>query len=130
MPITALYAALLACLFIALSFRVIGQRISKRVALGDAGDAALRRRIRVHGNFAEYAPLALILLGLAESLSGPRMLLHGIGVALLAGRALHAYGVSQEPDILPLRQAGMVLTITSIAAGAIACLWLSLTQPG
>jgi uncharacterized membrane protein YecN with MAPEG domain len=65
MPITALFAGLLAPLYIVLALRVIGSRRSARVALGDGGDPALTRRMRVHANFAEYAPFTLLLMGLA-----------------------------------------------------------------
>ena len=66
MSVTPIYAGLLALLFILLSMRVIGTRRAARVALGDGGIPALLRRQRVHGNFAEYAPLALLLMALAE----------------------------------------------------------------
>jgi uncharacterized membrane protein YecN with MAPEG domain len=68
MPITALFAGLLAPLYIVLALRVIGLRRSAGVALGDGGDPWLTRRMRVHANFAEYAPFTLLLMGLAESL--------------------------------------------------------------
>ena len=68
MPITAFYAALLAMLFMVLSFRTIEQRRNARVEIGTGEDAELLRRYRVHVNFAEYVPFALLLLGLAESL--------------------------------------------------------------
>ena len=53
-------------LFVVLSFRVIAGRRASSTALGDGSNPDLFRRIRVHSNFAEYVPLALILLGLAE----------------------------------------------------------------
>ena len=56
--ITPLYAALAAVILIVLSLRVIGARRSHRVAIGDGADEDLARRIRAHGNFTEYTPLA------------------------------------------------------------------------
>jgi uncharacterized protein len=125
MPITALYASLLAFLFILLSFRVIGVRRGEKVELGDGGNRELLRRSRVHANFAEYAPIALVLLGLAESLRTPTWVLHAAGIALLIGRVIHAYGLSQTPHVMPLRVGGMILTFTAILLLAIACLTLS-----
>ena len=84
MPVTALYAALLAPLFILLAVRVIRSRREAKVAVGDGGDKALLRRMRVHANFAEYVPLALILMALAESLAANRFALHATAIALLA----------------------------------------------
>lgn len=123
MPVTALYASFLGLLFIVLSARVILLRREARVALGDGGNGDLLRRMRVQGNFAEYVPIALVLLGLAESLRTPDWLLHIVGLTLLAGRLIHAYGVSQTPEIFRLRVAGMSATLTAIAVAAVLCLW-------
>jgi uncharacterized membrane protein YecN with MAPEG domain len=126
MRITALYAAPLALLFLVLSVRVIQRRRSGQVALGDGGDGLLLRRMRVHANFSEYVPLALILLGLAESLSAPTLLLHGGGIALLAGRVCHAVGVSRAQEDFRLRVVGIALTISVIASLAVAIFALAL----
>jgi uncharacterized protein len=98
MPITALYAGLLAPLFIFLAVRVVSARRGARVAVGDGGDATLLRRMRVHANCAENVPFALILMALAESLSTAAWLLHILGISLLLGRCAHAFGMSQTPD--------------------------------
>jgi len=114
MSITPLYAAPLALLFLILSLRVIGRRRTLQVGLGDGGDADLQRRIRVAANCAEYVPLGLILLLLTELQAAPHWLLHLIGAALLAGRALHAYGVSHAPENYRYRTTGMVFTIAAL----------------
>jgi hypothetical protein len=121
MPVTALYAASLAVVLIVLSFRVIGERRGKRVEIGDGADRELLRRMRVHANFIEYTPYCLILLALAESLKAPALALHAIGLTLVVGRILHAYGLSQTPHILRARVAGMILTITAIGSVAALC---------
>lgn len=110
MTITILYAALLALLYLVLSFRTIFLRRTLRVALGDGESPALRRAIRAHANFAEYAPLALILLYLAEQTGMSSVALHATGSALFLGRLLHGLGVSRLREPLILRMAGMVLT--------------------
>lgn len=129
MPITALYAAPLALLFIFLSVRVIAFRRSAKVAVGDGGDKILLRRMRVHANFAEYVPIALILMALAESQHAPAMLLHALGTALVLGRCVHAYGVSQTQETILLRVFGMSLTLTVIAVAALTNLGLALVRP-
>ena len=93
MHVTALYASLLTPLFVILSVRVIAMRRDTGAPLGDGGNPELLRSMRVHANFAEYVPLALILLGLAESLHTSVWLLHCFGWALLIGRLSHAIGV-------------------------------------
>ena len=128
MPITALYAGLLVPLFLFLSFRVIGGRRGARVAVGDGGDKDLLRRMRVHANFAEYVPLALVLIGLAESLSTDARLLHLLGIALVLGRIVHAYGVSQTREILAFRVTGMMMTFTVLLVAAAACMFGALSR--
>jgi uncharacterized protein len=129
MPITALYAALLTPVLLFLTFRVIGARRSGKVEIGDGNDRELLRRMRVHANFIETVPMALILLGLAESLKASGLALHVLGAVLLIGRVIHAYGLSQTPHIMPLRFVGMVLTITALAGGAALCFALTLFRP-
>jgi uncharacterized membrane protein YecN with MAPEG domain len=126
MAITAFYAALLALFFVFLSCRVIGWRRLKSVELGHGEDSQLLRRMRVHANFAEYVPFTLLLMAMAESMTAPRSLIHLAGLILVAGRLMHAYGLSQTPHILRYRVGGMMFTFTALALSAIICLSLSL----
>lgn len=128
MPITAFYAGLLTLLFVILSVRVIRVRVGSRISVGDGDDGDLLRRIRVHGNFAEYAPLALVLIGLAESLKTNPRYLHGLGLALLVGRLVHAIGLSPAKSIAPLRITGMVLTFGVLIAAAILCIMSAMSS--
>jgi hypothetical protein len=61
MHVVALYAGILALLYLVLTFRTIVLRGRLRVTLGDGGSEALQRAIRAHANFGEYVPLALVL---------------------------------------------------------------------
>lgn len=116
--ITALYAALLVALFLVLTFRVMALRFPRRIMVGTGGDPALERAARVHANFAEYVPLFLAVLLAAELCGTAAWVLHGCGAAMLAGRAAHAAGMSREPDIVPLRALGMVLTLSALITAA------------
>lgn len=119
--IVPFYAALLTLLFIVLSKRVIQARRAARVAIGDGdGDnPRLRRAIAVHTNFAQYVPLALLLMTFVEMASAPYWLVHLLGLILLAGRGLHAYGVSQEKENFRLRRIAMLLTFAALAIAAV-----------
>ncbi len=125
MAVTAFYASLLAALYLVLSARVIGWRRIQRVELGDGGNAQLLRRMRVHANFAEYVPFTLLLMALAENMAPPRPLLHLVGIILVAGRLIHAYGLSQTPHVVRYRVSGMVLTLTALGIAAMICFSLS-----
>ena len=120
MAVTAFYASLLGLLFVALSARVIAVRREAQVSLGTGDSSELLRRVRIHANAAEYIPIALILMALAESLKAPSLLLHALGLTLLAGRLLHAYALTAKS--IKLRVAGMMLTFTAIVLTALFCL--------
>ena len=129
MPITALYAGLLTPIFLVLAVRVILVRRNQQIGVGDGGNPVLLRRMRVHANFAEYVPLAVLLLGLAESLGTPRAVLHGIGIALLLARLSHAYGMSQPNETLLFRVFGVVTTFLVLVVAAGACLCGAIVRP-
>ncbi len=117
--VVPVYAALLALLFMLLSARVMAERGRAGVPIGSGGNALLERRIRVHGNFAEYVPLALLLLAFMELRGSASWYLHLLCLALLFGRIAHAVGVSQQPDVLPLRAVGVGLTLAVIILAAL-----------
>ncbi|MFN4170053.1 MAG: MAPEG family protein [Pannonibacter phragmitetus] len=116
---TPLYAGVLGLIYIYLSFRVVGRRKSLQLALGDGGDTELLRRQRVHGNFAEYVPLVLILILMCELQGAPVLLVHALGLAFTTGRISHAYGVSQPKEQLIFRMTGMILTFATLAISAV-----------
>jgi uncharacterized protein len=125
MPITTFYAALFAPLLIFLAVRIIRTRRAARIGIGHAENTELLRAIRAHGNFTEYVPLALILLALAESNGAMPLILHACGLALLAGRCIHAYGISQRQEPLKFRVTGMAMTFSVLLVLALTCLALS-----
>lgn len=112
MPITPLYAAILGLLFIALSLRTIRLRRRYRVAIGDGRKELLQRAMRVNANFAEYVPLSLLLIYFVELHDGPRLHVNALGIALICGRLLHAWGVSRIPENFRYRTVGMALTFS------------------
>lgn len=126
MPITLLYAGLLGLWFLILSVRVIGGRRSGQVSLGDGGSESLLRRIRAHGNFAEYVPFILVLMAALENTGVQGWWLHVVGVPLLVGRLLHGYAFSFTEHFVVGRVVGMVLTLTALSVAVALCLWRAL----
>ena len=110
-PVTGLYAALCALIVVALALRVIVLRWSTKTGLGDGGDRRLARAIRVHGNAIEYVPLALILMLVAELGGANRVVLNGCGIALVAARIAHAYGLARTAGASAGRLVGTSVTI-------------------
>lgn len=121
-PNTAVCAALLACLYSVLSLRVVYRRCRLRAPLGPTDDERLQRAIRVHGNFAEYVPLALLLMLLLEVNGLGAGGLQAYGGVLVAARLAHAWGVSRPAEWLGWRMAATALTLGLIGAAATALL--------
>ncbi len=119
MSITPLYAGLLTLIFLALSVLVIRERFSVRSSVGDGGNTSLIKRMRVQANFVEYAPLGLVLMLCAELQGAPAIAIHAMGLSLLIGRLSHAIGMSRTPQVIALRQLGILLTFLMLALSAI-----------
>lgn len=116
------YAAVLALMFLALSVRVIVARRRARIAFGTGGQPDVERRIRIHANFAEYVPFALILLLIADGRGVPAPALHALCALLLIGRLAHAVGLSTPRWDDVGRIAGMTGTQSAILGAAAAIL--------
>ena len=115
-----LYAAILGFMQVALAFLVISRRWKYKVAKGDGDVPELRQAIRVHGNFAEYTPIMLVLMLIAEQSSASATLLHSCGAMFLVGRLAHGFCFGFLAHSMPLRIGGMVLTLTALGSMAIA----------
>jgi len=123
MVIVPIYAALLVFLFVFLSVRTLRLRRKFKIPAGDAGNIVLAKAIRAHGNFTEYVPISLLMLYFVESTGTRVWVVHALCLLLLAGRAVHAYGLSQEKENFNLRVAGMASTFTTLLLAS-ACLLL------
>jgi uncharacterized membrane protein YecN with MAPEG domain len=122
MFVTPLYAGLLALWFLVLSWRVV-QRRRGGIYLGDGGDQALLRVIRGHANFAEYVPLALLLMGMLELSRFSIYALHALGIVLLVARLLHGYALSFSDHFTFGRFWGAALTFAVLAIEAVLCVY-------
>lgn len=117
--ITTLYTCLLGIWIVALSAWVIWLRNLDKVGIGAGESKRLARAIRVHGNAVEYIPLALLLMLLLELNHGAVWLLHSFGIALLAGRLLHALGLGRRSGYSWGRLLGTGITLLTLLGLAI-----------
>ena len=115
--IVSIFAAVLAIMYIQLSFRVIKLRKKKKVSLGDGGDSALNAAIRTHGNFIEYVPFSLILLFLVEYQGLSSHYCYVLGLMLVVGRICHSYALAENQ--LKFRVIGMALTFLTMLLSAV-----------
>lgn len=116
--ITSLYAGLLGLIYLVLTFFTIKGRFKHQVSLGHGDNKDMEKRIRMHANFAEYVPIAILLIFLSEMGNMSSMLIHAMGIVLIVGRTLHAvglYGLLKGNS----RPIGMVMTVAVIAVASI-----------
>jgi len=123
LPITALYAGILALILIALAINVTMHRVKLRVPLGDGGSVEMRRMIRLHGNAAEYIPLAIVLMAIYELNGGAHTALHAVGIALIVARVAQTLGMWSTDATNIGRQFGQGLTWLTLIALAVLNLW-------
>ncbi len=125
LPITLVTASVAGLLLIWLSVRVVQSRVKAEVLIGEGESEELLYRIRTHGNFSEYVPLFLIILGAVELSGGHATLLMVFAGLFIVARILHVLGMGAEANLL-FRQLGMVGTFLSIAVVSVYGLYLGL----
>ncbi len=126
MLITPIYAGLLAILYFVLSYRIIQMRGPGQPSLGDGGNPVLLRRIRAHGNFAEYVPFILLMIAMLEFGQWPAWLMHTLGATLLIARLLHGYALSFTDGFKFGRFWGTALTFLLLLVCGGLCIYQSL----
>ena len=105
--------------------RITQARVAGKIVHGDGGNEAMARRVRAHLNFAEHAPLFLILCGLIEAAGHGGQWLAILGGVFMLARVAHAIGMD-SPKANPMRAAGMIITLLAeLALGVIAVLILT-----
>ena len=118
-PIAGFYACVLALIFVALVLYVGRMRDKTKISILDEGNVELAERIRRHANFTENVPIPLILLFAVELNGASPVLLHSLGITLVAARILHPFGIQQRKLRTPARGLGSLgtLLVTVVAAG-------------
>lgn len=106
LTITTLTAIATAVLFFAFWMNIAKYRGENSISLGDGGRPELLEKIRVHGNFIEWTPFVLILMGLSEMQGGNVWLLSIAGAAFVVGRVVHPRGVCHDNAAHPARYIG------------------------
>ena len=122
--VTAATAGALGILHVVLVLLVSAGRVKFNTGLGDGGNEALSRRIRMHGNLTENASLFLILLGIVELSGRSPHLVMLLGPLFVALRICHAYGLSIHfgPGPNAFRAIGAGGTALAIIVLSAACL--------
>lgn len=126
--ITIFYTSILVIIFLILSVLAITARVKSGINLGLSGEYDdLTKKVRAHGNFTEYIPLAIIMLLLAESAKLPGIALHIYGIGLVLGRLVHAFGIYSGKTKIPYRVIGMSMTLTLMSVLSIWLFFVGIT---
>ena len=113
------YAALFALIFVLLAINVMRLRQKYRVSLGAGGHRDLERAQRVHANFAEYVPFAILLLAFMEMQRQSIFVIHVLAIILLVGRLIHVYGIGRDPENMTCRGLGILSTLIVLLVAAL-----------
>jgi len=119
LPVTLTTAGAAALVNFWLGLRVSRLRISEKILVGDGGNPRLLARMRAQLNFAEYAPLVLILIALVELARGTQAWLWGVALVFIIGRILHAFGMDGWRPGRMIGIATTMLTMLGLAAYAV-----------
>jgi uncharacterized membrane protein YecN with MAPEG domain len=93
LPVTALYAGLLALMSVFVANRVLWARLRGN----KVPEWKEETNLRIQGNFNENVPLAVALLLALEVGGLPGVWIHWFGGSLFLFRVLHAWGMSRDP---------------------------------
>lgn len=91
-----LWIGLHALLLIYISYRVGQARHKYNINLGDGGNPEMLKAIRTHGNYTEYAPVALIGLFAVAAIGDSVLVVHLLGAAFLFARIAHLLGLGMD----------------------------------
>ncbi len=123
-----LFIALSTLLYLLMSWMVIYFRFKEQVAfgLGSNPKSGLGKMARVHGNFAEYAPLYLLELMALEIAGTPKMWIWILGSSFLLSRLFHWKGMFHPKTPNPFRATGMMLTFGALIIMSVRLIWIVL----
>jgi uncharacterized protein len=123
-----IFVALTILLFLAMSFSVIFFRFKEGVSFGAGNDpkSNLGKMVRVHGNFAEYAPLYLLALVAIEMTGAPKSWIWILGGLFLFSRLMHWKGMFYHKTPNLFRVTGMMITFGALIIMSLRLLWICL----
>ncbi len=126
--ITALTAGAIIIIQMGLMFYAASGRIKFKKGLGDGGEPQMLKRIRMHGNLTENAPIILIVMALLEMGGVSQTVLAVAGVVFVIVRILHPLGLLRSQGTSAFRFLGATTTMFLGFAGGVGLIILALGQ--
>lgn len=132
LPATVSLTAVFAIMLMVLSVCVSLRRRELNILLGDGDDRILRRRIRVHGNFAENAPFCVLLVLALETMLAAPQPAWVVAMILLAARILHVIGTFNRPlkHLIPVAMIAQHATLVICGGWLLVQVFENLTTGG
>ncbi|MEA1080466.1 MAPEG family protein [Marinobacter qingdaonensis] len=123
-PVTGVFAAVIGLLLLVLSAHVVRFRLKYKKGMGVTDDRDFEAAVRAQANLVEYAPTALIMLAIAELNGVASGWVYWIGMVLVVGRILHAWGmINSSGGTHWGRFFGIILTWLAILVTALLLFW-------
>lgn len=128
LPITAIYAGVLAIFALVLSARAGSYRgkAGASILYGEPVDWELAVRVRAHQNFLEYVPFIVIMMGVIELNGGSATFLHSAGILLVLARIAHAIGLKHDDMGTKGRFIGAAGTALIMFVSAVYTIWTAI----
>ena len=94
---TNLYIGLLTLLYFKISLETINARRSNKISVGAGDNNEIAGIVSAHSNFNSYVPIFIVLLYLYETSDiAASVIIHALGLSVLAGRYLHYIGIKDQ----------------------------------
>jgi len=122
----ALWVGLHLILLLVLSMLVVRQRRRHQIELGHGDIPELDRAIRAFGNASEYVPAGLVAIVVLAMAGAPILVIHAMGLTLLTGRIVHAFGLSRSGAASLPRAAGVLITWLAYILGGVALVFYAI----
>ena len=122
MAVTPLYAALCALILVGLQWRVVALRDKyQNTRMQEDGHSEMAAVTRAVAHMVEYTPVALLLLLIAETQGTAPVIMHALGLTLIAGRLAHLKGLRDPSGKSPLRRLGTRIIWANIVIASLLC---------
>ena len=93
------------------------------ISIGYGDNAELHLATRRHANFAEFVPLALVLVGVLELNGVTPTAIHSLGAVLVVACVCHAMGIEADSITNPLRAVGAGGTAIVTLVASVWAIW-------
>ena len=118
LPVALITAAAAALINLWLGIRVSQLRLRENIWVGDGGNSRLVARMRAQLNFAEYAPIVLVLIALVELTGAARSYLWVAALVFIIARICHPFGMDGWKIGRMIGAWGTIVVMIGLAAWA------------